>query len=204
MKPQVGKREEKKTLQRMEIVQVFVKALESEDLIHLKVQDLCDAIGISKVTFFKYFESKESVLLHYTSTWLYLLTYEIGKNKLQGIDAIRRVFQAVGGAGNSQHVMNGILHHFIKQENYHMPILTDIERYLISPEAFEAGVRRKSIRVLIEDGLEVLVADQEDRKRLFRVLEAGFYGVALRSKIRDSSLQDNYGEFVDTVLEAYL
>ncbi len=50
--PQVGKREHKKAVTKLQIMETFLEAMEHTPLDSLRIEDLCKSIGISKVTFF--------------------------------------------------------------------------------------------------------------------------------------------------------
>ena len=57
-----GKREMNKAKHRLSIMDQCIQELESKELHEVKITDICDKIGISKVTFFSYFSSKEQVI----------------------------------------------------------------------------------------------------------------------------------------------
>ena len=58
----------------------------------LYVEQICSTVGISKVTFFKYFPQKEDVLMYYLRVWCFRISVELTAQPREGIDGIYYIF----------------------------------------------------------------------------------------------------------------
>jgi AcrR family transcriptional regulator len=142
---EVGLRERKKAFQRIAIVDVLLKALETNELVDLKIEDLCEQIGISKVTFFNYFSSKEQVLEHFVLTWKFKVTALLDEAGLTGLPAVHLIFDSVAKHPAAQHVMNAIVLFFLKSKTPRTIEIPDHEYSLLDPDAWSRGVRPAGI-----------------------------------------------------------
>ena len=79
-----GKREVNKAKTRIALVKEMENRLKSERYDRIKVVDLCKSAGISKVTFFKYFSSKEELLRYYFKIWSLQVCIESSKAQKTG------------------------------------------------------------------------------------------------------------------------
>jgi len=131
-------REQKFGDKRIEILNAFIKELETKMIYSISVDSICEMVKISKVTFFKYFESKEQVLYYFIHKWQYALSCDIEAKRFSGASGIYHVFEAVTGEKYSVNIMLAIAQYFIKLKSLPQPMnINDYEYYLFSSEAYE-------------------------------------------------------------------
>jgi AcrR family transcriptional regulator len=194
--PEPGLRERKKAAQRNAIVAVFLEALETSELGDLKIDELCARIGISKVTFFNYFSSKEQVLEYFVLTWQFRTAAALEKSRLTGSAALHLVLDSIALHPAALHVMNAVMLYFLKTRDPQPMVLSDYEYYLVDSDAWERGVRPVGIDGLFAMALGSRLDDPNTAANV-RLLIAGLYGVPLRLRITgDSDLKSAYREFV--------
>jgi AcrR family transcriptional regulator len=199
--PEPGLRDQKKAQQKIAIMDALVAGLETRELGDIRVEDLCSALGISKVTFFNYFDSKEQVIEYYVHRWQFSLRGELANAGLSGRKAIELIFESVGTHPAGQRVMNAVMLFFLKTDHYTPMPISEYEYYLFDPDAYTRGIRPGDMTDLLSDALEAARVEAERRGELVRALAAGFYGVAITAKIRgDADLAEAYRKFVRVLL----
>ena len=126
-------RDRKKIQTMVSILDAFLSSLEHQSFHEINVEDVCEQASISKMTFFRYFNSKEEVLEYFVLRWCCQRTIEIKERTYQGLEGIRQVFQSASEIPNSTKILVGLLQYYSKLKE--PPVkkgLTDYERYLIS------------------------------------------------------------------------
>jgi AcrR family transcriptional regulator len=190
-----GLREKKKAARRVAIVDVFLEALETNELGDLKIKDLCGKIGISKVTFFNYFSSKEQVLQYFVLTWQFKVAAALDETGLRGLPALYLIFDSIAEHPAARYVMNAVMLFFLKTPVPQLMQISDYEYYTIDPDAWARGVRPAGIDELFARAVGSRPGDPETAS-LIRHLIAGLYGVPLRLKITgETDLKSAYREF---------
>lgn len=101
----VGKREHNKATTKLQIMETFIEAMEHHPLDDLKVEDFCKKIGISKVTFFNYFASKEQIIEYFIARWQYNISYDLSIGVLKGIDGIKHIFHSIADHKSGLNIM---------------------------------------------------------------------------------------------------
>jgi hypothetical protein len=76
---------------RYNMVSYVLQSCSSRHFNDVHVIDICQHAGVSKVTFFKYFKSKEDILLYYKSLLTLSLTIQVHQRKLQGIKGLDKI-----------------------------------------------------------------------------------------------------------------
>lgn len=199
--PKVGRREHKKAEQKILIMEAFLKALETEELYDIKIEDICGEIGISKVTFFNYFDSKEQALEYFIYKWQYEVSYLLQREKLVCKQALYCIFDAIAEHPAAQHVMNALVLFFLKQKVYRQMSITNYEYYLFNNEAFIKGVKGEGIQGLFAEALKAYKLSDSTGQKLVNSLLAGFYGVPIRTKIvGEKDLKRAYRDFINNLL----
>ena len=85
----VGIREKKSAVLKVHILQSTLELLGKKSLKELYVDEICEKVKISKVTFFKYFPLKEDLLLYYYRVWCLENVIKIGTTKKEGLDIVK-------------------------------------------------------------------------------------------------------------------
>jgi len=92
----VGLRERKAAATRAAIVEALSRRLESRALSDISVDELATAAGISRMTFFNHFATKEHALEHFFVSWLYREQCEARRAGLTGVADVVHLFEAMG------------------------------------------------------------------------------------------------------------
>ncbi|WP_028855381.1 TetR/AcrR family transcriptional regulator [Psychrilyobacter atlanticus] len=197
----IGKREHKRVIQKMEIMNGFLDAMEISDLHLIKIEDICKTIGISKVTFFNYFQSKEQVIEYFIKLWQYDLSFKLDIEGLVGSKVIYGIFDHVSGHPAGQQIMNTLMEFFIKVKLYDPVIISDYELYIYNEEAYKKGYRETSLTRLIQKGLREKKLDANKETALINIIISGFYGTSFIQNLGlGSDFKSSYHEFLNHVL----
>jgi len=81
-------RKEKAARIKIQILENTLKLVGKKPFEDLYVDDLCNKVKISKVTFFKYFPQKEDVLLYYFRIWCMNRCIELNSKPKEGLQGI--------------------------------------------------------------------------------------------------------------------
>lgn len=81
-------RKEKAARLKLQILESTLKLIGKKPFEDLYVDDLCERVKISKVTFFKYFPQKEDVLLYYFRIWCLERSVELKSKPREGLQGI--------------------------------------------------------------------------------------------------------------------
>lgn len=208
-KPHVGKREHNKATMKLQIMETFIKAMESQPLDALRVEDLCKDIGISKVTFFNYFASKEQIIEYFIANWQYNICYVLSKGELQGIDGMKHIYHSVADHKAGPNIMITLMQYYLSHSNSESLEVTPYEYYLFNPDAYTAGVEYMSLPEIMAKLLSDFPIPKDNVMPTVLNLISGFYGVAFvihiagqysdKDKKRDD-LKKAYDRFVDAML----
>lgn len=196
---------DRKKLQTMEsILDAFLTSLEYRAFHEIGVEDVCERANISKMTFFRYFTSKEEVLDYFVLRWCCQRSVEIQADKYQGKEGIRHVFQSASEIPQATKILVALLQYYSKlREPPAKKDLTEYERYLISGNrAAHVHVQILSLRDILNH--YVNEADIPDDLRVSFVdhLMTLFYGTPFQvytGMIRAGSLSEAYRTHLDFV-----
>jgi AcrR family transcriptional regulator len=86
-------RKEKSARLKVHILEQTLKNVGRKSFDDLYVDDICDKVKISKVTFFKYFPQKEDVLMYYLRIWCLHRAVELRNKPREGIQGIYYLFE---------------------------------------------------------------------------------------------------------------
>lgn len=92
----VGLRDRKAAATRLAIARALSQRLVSRSLAEITADEIAEAAGVSRMTFFNYFPSKELVLDHIFVAWLYEEQCESERQGLRGLAAILHLFEHFG------------------------------------------------------------------------------------------------------------
>jgi len=201
-KPEVGKRDHKKAQTKIQIMNTFIKAMESQPLDKLRIEDLCKEIGISKVTFFNYFSSKEQIIEYFIYKWQYDLCYELSQNTLYGIDAVRRIFHSVSEHPAATNIMTTLMQFYLSHPNFDRMEVTPYEYYMFNEKAYEAGTPHIELPDIVSKALEQMGLPKAEIGPTVLNLISGFYGVAFVMHIAGGTdLNRAYDNFINSILK---
>jgi AcrR family transcriptional regulator len=137
-----GIRERRAADLKLRIVDLVTEALESRTFNEVTVDELCERALTSKVTFFRYFSTKEALLAYHNSVWTYRMKAHCLLSDLRGVAALRHLFLSLGESFNrntnlfayfftlSQHLSSG----------GDRPVLGPAERLVLHPDGSTLGL----------------------------------------------------------------
>ncbi|WP_040949494.1 TetR/AcrR family transcriptional regulator [Gorillibacterium massiliense] len=172
---------ERKKYQTMQVIlDTFLSLLENSRFDEIHIEEVCSRVAISKVTFFRYFASKEEVLDYFVLRWCYERSVEIGEGTRSGEEGIRHVFQTAASIPRGEKILLSIIQYYAKLKAVpKKKERSGYERRIISQNVSgEAEVRLLPLEGIFDHYLgqigEILPAQRE---RISRQLVALFYGV---------------------------
>lgn len=89
-------RKEKSARLKVHIIEQTLKLVGKRSFEDLFVDDICDKVKISKVTFFKYFPQKEDLLMYYLRILCLHRTVELKEKPREGVQGIYYLFEKIG------------------------------------------------------------------------------------------------------------
>lgn len=205
MNPNFSLRDRKKMQTMVSLLDTFLVLLEHQSFHEIHVDEVCDRAGISKMTFFRYFSSKEEVLDYFVLRWCYRQTAEIRQNLYRGREGIRHVFQSASEIPNAVKILVALLQYYSKlKEPPAKKELTDYERYLISGS--DPKFDREQV-LSLRDIFAHYSVDEEDthRNTLIDHLMTLFYGLPFQvytGMVGQTSLSDAYRIHLDLLFAA--
>lgn len=194
-------RERKYGDNRYKIMLEVQKRLTDEPLHAIFVEDICQAAGISKVTFFKYFPSKEAVVYYAVMKWEYERSYELSRNLYHGRKGIERVFESISEEPYALHLMLSLTQYLSRGAAGDIAIaITPYEYSLFSAEAFVAGTEHKSLAQIIAHYVGELDVPAK-RESICKLLIAILYGAPVIAKActQSNGLKAAYRENVGLI-----
>lgn len=194
-------RQQKYGDKRFEIMTSFLKELEGKKINSISVEEVCQKVKISKVTFFKYFTSKEEVLYYYIHMWQYKLSYTIAKQIFSGKEGIKNIFDTVATKKYAINFMHAIIQYLIKLEEPIQPmIISEYEYYLFCKEAYRANIKKLDLEEVFYHYLRDISLENIDAT--FESLISAFYGVPLAAHLmgNENRLSDLYQNIIRQIL----
>ncbi len=207
-KPEVGKREQKKTDIRLSFMESFIRELEIKPLKDIRVNELCAKIGISKVTFFKYFSSRDQVVEYFIYKWSYEMSFQLFLGKLKGIDGIKEVFNSVSDHPAGKNIISALMTFYLNNQVCNTMQLTPYELYRFNPEAYLKGSPFLDLQGLFTALVRTRPNPPESIQDTVFNLISGFYGVSFVSGVYGSkteeqermNLKEANNRFIDAIL----
>jgi len=147
-----SRREQKKAEMRHAIVAYTMDRCIKTDFNKVHVTAICRKVGISKVTLFKYFRTKEDILLYYKSLIGLKLSMATSRNKLQGLRGLNKMIGIFTEELNSRPSMvRGVAQYLLNMRPPYRPIVVaPVERALFHPRTDFSVVEIYSIDQLVE------------------------------------------------------
>lgn len=200
MKQKPSLRELKKARTKVELFHTTLSIIEEKSFRFVRVEELCEYVGISKVTFFKIFPRKEDILIYFMRIWLTDCMLEIEKTNKKGITALRHIFEKVANQAKKQPGLMLSLIAFLSEEKMHpcMPHLTEAEIHLLYPD------QKERVQTLIPDLSQVFTTCVEEGKQtgditskletshIVKLLHTIFYGAYLTAHLYNSDVMEMY------------
>ncbi|UII30949.1 TetR/AcrR family transcriptional regulator [Fulvivirga ulvae] len=132
---EVGVRAKKSARIKVEILIASTQLVGKKSFTELYVDDICDRVGISKVTFFKYFPQKDDILLYFLRTWCLDRAVDLYHNPKEGIEGIHYLFDKVADTfERNPGLMLSLISYFTSLTRPPSPFpLKSVERRILYP-----------------------------------------------------------------------
>lgn len=188
----IGLREQKAARIKVDILKSSVYLLGKNSFSDLYVDQICERVKISKVTFFKYFAQKDDILLYYLRSWCLDRAVELHKEKREGLKGIYFLFDRLAETyiQNPGLILN-LISYYTNHQRPPAPVpLRSIERALLHPAEPELDkIDILSIPQMMENFLLEAVFRQEittsgDTKDLADLFVTMLYGSIITSHLR--------------------
>lgn len=188
-----SKREKKAALIKFKALEYVLNESKRKNFEDIQVVDICKYVGISKVTFFKYFTRKEDLLLYYKSILTLRLIIMLTQKNLEGMPALNLlIHQFANEFSERPSVVIGVINYLTKSVNHVSPMrVKQSERILFFPEAESLKYEMISLNELVEQQmLDVVFKKQSalsaNSRQLTEVFLSTLYGALLLCRMNDS------------------
>ncbi|MCW5898801.1 MAG: TetR family transcriptional regulator [Flavobacteriales bacterium] len=139
---QLGLRERKAAQLKIQLVDLLTEELQHRGFHEIGVEELCEKAMISKVTFFKYFPTKDALLWYHSTVWIHCVKADCLLKGLEGVAALRFLFQDMALHFN-EHV-NLFGYYFsvnsMQVSGEERPALSDAEKLALHPDGSTLGL----------------------------------------------------------------
>ncbi|WP_066050739.1 TetR/AcrR family transcriptional regulator [Robertmurraya korlensis] len=203
-----GIREKKKAQLKIAILDEMLRLLRTKDLTDISVEELCQNIQTTKVTFFKYFRYKEQVLDYFVLRWLYDRSNEIHRQWFHGKEGIIHTFQTISEDPLlGKKIMVSLVHYYSKlKEKPTTMEITPYEYYLFNKDAFQNGIKPLELTQIFIYYLSQLESvNKRDYNKKACQLLALMYGVPIQTHIME--LEDMYPFYeigINSILNSHI
>lgn len=197
-------RELKKAKNKIALYEAGLSLMKDRMFSQVMIEDICKSAEISKVTFFKFYQRKEDLLIYFMRVWLTERIIEIEQEGKKGFHAFRHLLSEVAKEHQVRPGMMPSLISFLAEQNMQpcMPELSRAEVSLLFPGQEEAGSQSPNMYVLFEQFMK----DEHQAGKLNYTLTLEqavqicftiFYGAFLTAQLYNST---DIGRFYETHL----
>ncbi|MEO1050687.1 MAG: TetR/AcrR family transcriptional regulator [Bacteroidota bacterium] len=146
----IGLREQKSAKTKLDILEETIQITLQKPFKELHVEEVCERVGISKVTFFKYFPQKEDLLMYYLRVWCFKRAVELDREPKEGLEGLYFLFDKMSEElEHNKRLMLGVLAQLASQDRPQRPMpVKHEERMMLCP-----GLSK-------DDKVEILSIDQ--------------------------------------------
>lgn len=198
-----GLREKKKAQLKINLIETLIEELEHNTFDEIKVKTLCSKVGISEVTFFKYFEKKEELLQYYMQVWNYKreLILETSGRK-EGVEGIRQIFADISDTDNVVNILNSVSTLISRsKEKPKQIVLTPCEMWLLNdernPTMVPMGLSEQFMIHLEQAVVNGSLSSDLDLLAVDMILSSLFYGTPLIAHATAQNLKALYHSHLD-------
>lgn len=184
-------RENKSAKIKLSILQTTLSLIGKKSFDKVHVNQICEIVGISKVTFFKYFPQKEDILRYYLRVWSFERCVELSRDHKSGIEGIRFLFEKVCQSyERNPGIMLGLIGYI---SHLKLPIrpypFKSVEREMMFPEIENISeISILSLDQLFENFILEAILKKEitrtsNTKQLVHLLDTILYGTIMTAHI---------------------
>lgn len=150
----IGLRERKSVKTKVDLMNAMIKRLTVNDYASIRVEDLCKDAMVSKVTFFKYFPSKDDLFELYFSYLIAFQNLSIRRGGLEGLNALRKLFENMGQLLNEQPTLTVRLLSYMVQRGTgkRNTCLSEVELQVLFPDEIDlSGIDSTSLGKVLRE-----------------------------------------------------
>jgi len=201
-----GLRERKKAQLKLDLLEAMLYEMKAQNFDEIKVSTICDAVSISEVTFFKYFERKDELLLYYMQVWNYKREVRLSKEgRKSGKEAIYAIFDDIAKTADVKMKMNTLTAYFARLKARPREFsLSLCEKWLINKELVienSMGLDEQMINAIIEAKEANEIEKDIDTNEMHVMLASLFYGTPLIAHMTESDLGEYYKSSLDIIFK---
>jgi AcrR family transcriptional regulator len=192
----ITKRTQNAAYIRYKVINYVTQACQTRDFSKIYVTDICQAAGISKVTFFKYFDRKEDVLMLYTSIINTGICIEVSQREITAMAGLEFIIQRFGHViRDTPSIARELVAAILHAKPPILPvILTEADKALFFPDIRFEEVNIVSFWNLIEGFMLEGVLNGEITRmavadELATMFMATLYGSIVTSHMKDPNQQ---------------
>jgi len=194
-------RELKKARTKLALYEAFLSLIGDKMFHELMLEDICRHAEVSRVTFFKFFQQKEDLLVYFMRIWLTERVIEIEVGKKRGFDAVRHILRSVAEQAKKQRGVMPSLISFLVEMNMHprMPVLSEAEVRLLFVEHEELGAQSPDMyqmfhQFMVEANAEGQLKQDVTVELAIQSLFTIFYGAFLTANLYGSTEIETFYE----------
>ena len=181
---------------RYKVINYVTQACQTRDFNKIHVTEICQAANISKVTFFKYFDHKEDILMLYKSIINTGICIEVSQREISSIGGLDYVIHRFANIiRESPSLASELVSALLRSKPPFLPvILTDADKAFFFPDVRFEEVNILSFWNLIEGFMLEGVLNREitrmaDASELATMFMSTLYGGIVASHIKDPDQQ---------------
>lgn len=197
-------REMKKAKNKIALYEAALSLMEDRMFSQVMLEDICKHAEISKVTFFKFYQRKEDVLIYFMRVWLTKRIIEIDSSRKKGFQAFRHLLFHVAEEYSVRPGMMPSLISFLAEQNMQpdMPELSPAEVSLLFPGHEEEGSQSPNMyglfqRFMKEEEQAGNLNQHLTLEQAVQICFTIFYGAFLTAQLYNST---EIGDFYETHL----
>jgi AcrR family transcriptional regulator len=194
MSKQISLRDKKKAIIKLNILNATIELIGNGFINDIQLSDICDKADISKVTFFKYFPRKESIIDYFFRIWNFHLEVDQLRHPKRGLERIEYLFQKVCQTKNANNIMLNLISYIASLKKPIAPIeITKAEKIILYPEQEDVlnitvpDLRDIFIRCLDEALQDGEISSNFNPDTIVKALASTFYGIPIVSHIRQEN-----------------
>ncbi len=165
-KPRIDRRAINAARTRIAILEAAVEMAEERPLVDVRVEEIADRAGVSRMTFFNHFQQKDALWFFFGWTWWLRGTVALEQNPIRGFEAIRRTFADVAESDKGRRRFFLEFISFLSRVTELEPLRTAMK---VTPQ--ECVLLHPDVPGVEE--LQVLSTDRQFRRHLEEAVEDG-------------------------------
>uniref|UniRef100_UPI00404A89DD TetR/AcrR family transcriptional regulator n=1 Tax=Fulvivirga sp. TaxID=1931237 RepID=UPI00404A89DD len=188
-------RETKSAKIKIDILNATVSLVGKKSFKDLYVDEICEKVNVSKVTFFKYFPQKEDILLYYLRVWCLDRVVELDNQNREGLDGVRYLFDKMANAYERHPgLILSLISYLTSLQRPPAPFpLKTVEREILHPSLMMSdkvellSLQQMMEKFLLEAVFKSQITTKSDTKELALVFMTLMYGSIVMAHLRQVS-----------------